>query len=336
MIRNYQPGDEEGINALYQAVFGKVRSLEEWQWKFNEFSVGEPIIIVAELDGKIVGHAACLKIPGAYQQVKVMMGERVDIMVHPDYQKRGIYKSIVNRMIEECENQNIDVLYGFPAQTAKQVFLKTAGGEDLGNIPRFLAIQRPGTLIGAKLPLLSKAAKIADFPYRLASKRKSAYRLKEITMADFSVIDELYHRYAAAYPLHAVRDSDYIQKRYLEHPTRKYKIYLLSQGEKFVGYTVLHTEKKQNGLTVSTVVDLWAENFAPALSGMFRAVRNADNTAMINCWAVKDSPKFQALKKAGFRHINSPMPFVIKSFNEKLELADVKNWHLSQSDVDSY
>ncbi|WP_422123967.1 GNAT family N-acetyltransferase [Planococcus sp. X10-3] len=336
MIRNYQPGDEEGINALYQTVFGKSRSLAEWQWKFVEFTEAAPIIIVAEQDGQIVGHAAVLKIPGVSNGRRVQLGERVDIMVHPSHQGQGIYKEIVQAMIEACTAAGIDVLYGFPAEKAKDVFLKTAGGEDLGNVPRFLAVQRPGALIGTKLPAFAKLAKIADKPYGLLTKRKSPYQLRDYAANDSALIDELYHRFAAAYPLHAVRDSAYIQRRYLAHPTRDYMVQMILKEDAAVGYAVCRTEKMENGTTTATIVDLWAQPDAAVLTGILRTIRNTADADAINCWAVGGSARYSALKSAGFRHINSPMPFVIRTFNTELKVSQLADWHLSQSDVDSY
>lgn len=336
MIRNYRPGDETGINALYKDVFGKTRSLEEWHWKFVDFTDADPIIIVTELDGKIVGHAACLKIPGFYHNKLIRMGERVDIMVHPDYQGRGIYKNIVLRMIEESRTHKIDVLYGFPAEKAKDVFLKTAGGDDLGNIPRFLAVQRPGALIGTKLPALAKPAKLIDSAYSRLLKRKSRYLLKEYTAHDSGIIDELYNRFAPSYPMHAIRDSAYIERRFLAHPTRDYQVFVIMDGEEAIGFTACLTEKKDNGSTTATIVDLWAQRDIALLTGILRAIRNNSDADIINCWAVNDSERYIALKKAGFHHINSPMPFVIKTFNSELDVSELADWHLSQSDVDSY
>ena len=239
-------------------------------------------------------------------------------------------------MIDECRIQKIDVLYGFPAETAKEIFLQTADGRDLGNIPRFLAIQRPGAIISSKLAALSKLAGLLDRPYKLLINRKSSYQIKEIQEQHLDKIDELYHRYSKNYPLHAVKDGDYVRKRYFLHPTRNYKVYQLVRNDEAVGYAVLHEEQKQNGLVVSTIVDLWADNSAAVLTEIFRTLRNATEAAMVNCWAVPNSPRFTALKRAGFRHVNSPMPFVIKVFNDHLTVSEVNHWHLSQSDVDSY
>lgn len=336
MIRLFQQGDADKINNLYARVFGKKRSLAEWEWKFEQFSSPPAIIIVAEIEGQIVGHAACLQLEAAYQGQKLRLAERVDIMVDPDYQGQGIYKQIVARMLEECKKHKVDILYGFPAPKAKDVFISTAKADDLGNVPRFLAVNKPGTLLSTKIKALSFLKKPADQLFNLLRRKKSPYSLRQLSLADLSVVDELYARYAAAYPLHAVRDSEYIKRRFFEHPGKDYQVVVLSFNNEDHGYAVLHKETAANHVCFETIVDLWGPNDSAQLAAMFRGIRANSTADALNVWAVKDSARYAALKKAGFHHLNSPMPFVIKSFNANFDAGHMSNWHLSQSDVDSY
>lgn len=336
MIRLYQQGDAEKINALYERVFEKERSLAEWQWKFQRFSSPPAIIIVAEQEGRIVGHAACLQIEASHKGQTLMLAERVDIMVDPDFQGQGIYKNIVSRMLEECANADIDILYGFPAPKAKDVFVSVAKADDLGNVPRFLAVNKPGTLLSTKISALSFLKKPVNGLFGLLRRKNTSYRLRALGTAELHVADELYERYSASYPLHAKRGSDYVKRRFLDHPEKDYQVVALNAGSEDRGYAVLRTETAANGVNFETIVDLWGPNDSVQLADMFRAIRSNSRADALNVWAVKDSARFTALKKAGFHHLNSPMPFVIKSFNANVDAGLMADWHLSQSDVDSY
>lgn len=336
MIRLYQQGDAENINALYQRVFGKSRGIAEWRWKFQQLSSPPAIIIVAEEEGRIIGHAACLKIEAAFQGQPLVLAERVDIMVDPEHQGRGIYKQIVARMLQECESQGIDILYGFPAPKAKEVFLSSAKASDLGNVPRFLAVNHPGALLISKIPALSFAEGVLNKTFGMLRAKKSPYQLKEIGASELEAIDPLYEQHAASYPLHARRGSDYVKRRYMEHPLKDYKVYALHSANGASGYTVLLQETAANGVSFETIVDLWGPNDHKQLASMLKAIRLHSQADALNVWAIKGSERYTALKKAGFLHINSPMPFVIKSFNPNVKAELMEDWHLSQSDVDSY
>ncbi len=333
MIRLYQTGDEAGINALYEKVFGKTRSLEEWQWKFQVFPEGATIV-VSEEGGLINGHAAFLKISAVHNGKDILLGERVDIMVDPEAQGRGIYKQIVSRMIQECQEEQIDILYGFPAETAKQVFLKTAGGDELGKIPRFLAVNRPGALIASKFGFLKTIQSPVNQLYSLAVPKKTSHQLR-IMENELELADALHADYANEYPLHTKRTSSYLKRRFLAHPSKSYRIFSLNDGQQPTGYCVLHDETKSNGITFTTIVDLFGPNDPAIIADQLKAIRRHSESDALNCWAVPNSPRYKALKKAGFLHINSPMPFVIKDFTAS-GYADLADWHLSQSDVDSY
>lgn len=336
MIRLFQQGDAEKINDLYARVFGKERSLTHWEWKFQHFSSPPAIIIVAENNGRIVGHAACLQMDADYKGHPLKLAERVDIMVDPDFQGQGIYKRIVARMLEECKKQNVDILYGFPAPKAKEVFVSTAKADDLGNVPRFLAVNQPGTLLSTKVSALSFLKNPINKLFSKSRQKDSLYSLRELGSTDLNVIDTLYKRYSADYPLHAVRDSDYVKRRFLEHPDKDYTVVALCVNQEDQGYAVLHKNIATNGVCFETIVDLWGPNDSVQLAAMFRTLRLNSSADALNIWAVKDSARYSALKKAGFYHLNSPMPFVIKTFTTNVDAGDMSDWHLSQSDVDSY
>ncbi|MGM0896953.1 MAG: GNAT family N-acetyltransferase [Bacillota bacterium] len=334
MIRLYQDGDAHAINALYKKVFGKERSLAEWQWKFEDFPESATIVI-SEEDGLINGHAAFLKLTASVNGKDLTIGERVDIMVDPEAQGRGIYKQIVSRMLEECEAEGLDVLYGFPAETAKQVFMKAAGGKDLGNVPRFLAVNKPGALLASKVGALKAIQPPVDKVFSVSIPRKSTHQLRELGDR-LAVVDVLYGRFEKQYPLHTKRGGDYVQRRYLAHPVKNYQVYTLEQNGYAEGYCVLHEETKDNGITFATIVDLFGPNDEAIIADQLKAIRRFTKADALNCWAVPGSPRYRALKKAGFFHINSPMPFVIKDFTGTGSYDELADWHLSQSDVDSY
>jgi hypothetical protein len=68
VIRRYQLGDEQGINNLYNAVFGTDRSLAGWHWKYDDSPRGATkLIYVLEDEGRIVGQYANLTLDAVYR-----------------------------------------------------------------------------------------------------------------------------------------------------------------------------------------------------------------------------------------------------------------------------
>ncbi|WP_453993394.1 GNAT family N-acetyltransferase [Bacillus nitroreducens] len=207
MIRLYQPHDEIGINHLFKAVFKKERSLDEWEWKFKVLGNGDPIIVVYEENGEIVGHAACI----VFDQ---NIAERVDIMVHPAHQGKGIYKQIVLRMVEELEKRNIQNVYGFPAEIAKAAFLKYGKAIDLGNIALMLS------------------------PKLFPSRKHNWLPIKEANLEKLATYDTPLEE------IHVKRSSEFLKQRFALHPTRNYYVYE-SEGN---GYAMVRFEGNKTHL----------------------------------------------------------------------------------------
>ncbi|WP_010676947.1 GNAT family N-acetyltransferase [Bacillus timonensis] len=207
MIRLYQKNDEVGINKLFKAVFNKERSIEEWKWKFETLGAENPIIVVFEENGEIIGHAACI----IYED---KIAERVDIMVHPSHQGKGIYKQIVLRMVEELESRQIHNVYGFPAEVAKAAFIKYGKATDLGNIALMLS------------------------PKLFPSKKQDWLPIKDADLEKLSTYQTSLNE------IHVNRSAEFLKQRFALHPTRDYFVYE-SEGN---GYAIVRFEGNKTHL----------------------------------------------------------------------------------------
>lgn len=207
MIRLYEQNDEFGINKLFKAVFNKERTIEEWKWKFDELGAEDPIIVVYEENGEIIGHAACIIFENN-------IAERVDIMVHPAHQGKGIYKQIVRRMVEELEKRDIKNVYGFPAEIAKAAFIKHGEATDLGNIALMLS------------PKLFPTQKQNWLPIKDANLEKLASYQTPLN------------------EIHVKRSAEFLKQRFALHPSREYYVFE-SEGN---GYAIVRFEANKTHL----------------------------------------------------------------------------------------
>src|SRR4030042_4752234 len=93
-IRDGNEEDMGGILLLRNLVFGEVErdklNPRFWRWQIQENPDGNAWIHLAEDGNRIVGHLADL--PKRFSvQGKVVLGTLThDMMVHPDYRRRGI------------------------------------------------------------------------------------------------------------------------------------------------------------------------------------------------------------------------------------------------------
>lgn len=96
MIRRMAERDLEQVSANEAACFSA-------PWSVNAFrdtlTRAEAIYLVAELDGRIVGHCGVTNILGE--------GDITNVAVHPDYRNRGIGQSMLKALIQQGKTAGI-------------------------------------------------------------------------------------------------------------------------------------------------------------------------------------------------------------------------------------
>lgn len=88
--------------------------------------------------------------------------------------------------------------------------------------------------------------------------KNSNWSFEKIKVADYS-IDDLWNRIGHNYPITIVRDSSYINWRYLRHPLLNYNVFTAKEGKVVKALAVLRLEKPKPYSLVH-VVDLIAED----------------------------------------------------------------------------
>ncbi len=96
MIRRMEAGDLDQVSANEAACFSMPWSRQAFCDLLNK---KEAIYLVAEVDGRIVGHCGVIEIAGE--------GEIMNVAIHPGYRNRKIGKAMLTRLLEEGERAGI-------------------------------------------------------------------------------------------------------------------------------------------------------------------------------------------------------------------------------------
>ncbi|KIL43006.1 GNAT family N-acetyltransferase [Jeotgalibacillus campisalis] len=345
MLRNYKENDEVKINELFYEVFKSKRSLAEWQWKFSHPLNRKPLITVYEEDGEIVGHAAILVVEGKVGDRSVLFGERVDVMVHPSHQGKGIYKKIIHHLMQQCEAQGIDLVYGYPAPKAKDLFIRYMDGKEITYVPRLLKVLSPGKAAMSRFAFLGKASFIfKSMDKALKNKRKlpDALTVTKLDQAD-KRIDHIWEEGSKDHDILLTRNASFINWRYFSHPSRTYEVYIVENQSDAIGYIVLKKEiieKNNEKLELIHVIDLFFPDKGQNRKDMSSALQHITKGAdLISVWSLPNTAQDKLFKKLTFIRVSRPMPLVAKSMNNKLDpslIYNSSNWYVTQGDVDSY
>lgn len=344
MIRSYKKGDEQQINALFHEVFRKQRSLMHWEWKFKENPLKSSVITVAEENNEIAGHVALVPANAKWYDREVTFGARNDTMVSPRHQGKGLYKKLNLEMISTAEEEGMDYLYGYPAEKAKELFVRYTGAKEIASIPRLIRINRLSSLVVNKLPVLKAVkplVKIADLFLQNKTRIDSQkYIFKTISECGRE-FDALWESSKGVAPILLKRDAQFLNWRFHRHPDRDYQMVAMYEKDTLCGYSVISMEEKTfGGGTVrnGTIVDMLAieneEVWEQLLAGTLKELEDAD---VIQTWALTHSAYFQTLRKFRFAHKDNPMPLVGKPVDPLLTEDDgIENWYITPADVDSF
>ncbi|WP_165967173.1 GNAT family N-acetyltransferase [Jeotgalibacillus sp. S-D1] len=346
MLRGYKQNDEIKINELFFRVFQTKRSIEEWNWKFSNSLKHRPLITVYEEDDEIVGHAAALVFEGEIGGKRALFAERIDVMVHPAHRGKGVYQKVIQHLMEQCQKNGINFVYGYPAPKAKELFIRYMDGREITYVPRLMKFLSPGKLVMGRFVFFKKISFLFTWIDRLLKKSKKIpadLTVERVSRAD-AKFDLLWDRAGKDYDVLLKRDADYLNWRYFEHPTRKYEVYLVSTDKKIIGYFVIRKETQQKNsqsINFIHIIDLLCANNGQDITQIVLGILSKTNEAdIVSTWSLSHTNHYKILKsKAGFFHIGNPMPLVGKAlhFEEFTEnVFDKSAWYVSQGDVDSY
>lgn len=340
-IRRYQDGDEAGIQTLFREVFGKERPIEEWEWKFRSPSSTQvPFVLVAEHEGKIVGHVGCTIVQMKYGAHLIRAGARVDTMVSPSARGQGLYQKLNTRLLQEADKEGIQMLYGYPAQKAHELLTKQLDAFTVGNIPRWVRLQRVDRLIASRVPAFRGVARLLFSPLRFvgSGSMKRASQVESVTECD-ARFTELAH--CSSMKVGLIRDKDYLNWRYHQHPTKQYNMRAIEDDKGLFGYVVSY-EEERNGMRVGHIVDLVIrgqdrQKEDDLFSAVLYDLRKAD---LVQTWAHPEMTSVQVLRRWKFLQKDAPMPLVLLSNHftkEEMEAdAHLSRWTVAQGDVDSF
>lgn len=336
-VRPYQSGDEAQIQTLFQKTFHQERSLQAWDWKFKKNpKQDKPFILVFEEEGQILGHIS-LWLTDAYINGQVSkIGVRVDTMVDPDARGKGIYKKLNDALVKEAAADGIDYLYGFPAPKAKELFLRYTGASHLTDMPRWIYVQKPVSLLASKFAPL-QILKPFDRLYskiRGTKTEMSDYEVREVTHCD-EAFDRLAEKTKHTADGLVVRDAAYLNYRYFQHPTNSYKMFGLYKSGELYGYAV--TNEKKSSFTNGMLIDWLASEPSVWPLLLQQALNELQNADVVQSWALRHTIAAETLKTKGFVHKDSPMPLVGKDIGPKTSMMnEAHRWFITPGDVDSY
>lgn len=353
-IRDYKPGDEAAICALFEKVFGKpmgkTESLRHWQWEFLE-NPAKPIAIKLAWDGsRLVGQEAA-NILRIYSQGKEYLALLIfDTMTDPDYQGLGIFTETAKQFYKDLSAKGYAFVFGFPnanvifARTTKLnwkiIYDKPISVRPL-DVGGFVSEKTKSIFLGKSSSAFSK--KVFSAPWRLKTCDTSIEIRKEKQFDTWA--NELWDKCKNQHKLWVVRDYQYLSWRYDMRPESNYDLYTAWENNILAGYIITTEIKRKEGKIVfiaDVLADIKVNGVVDCLLNTVIHESINKGAAMISSMVMPNSVYKSAFRKKLFIKLPrilmpQEMHFGAYSLDNGLSkdfLYDAHTWHISWGDTD--
>lgn len=250
----YRPGDEHEILALFNAGFGKDRSLATWAWRFQRNPYGGPFASLARRtsDGMLVGTYLCLPFKLAADGVPMLAFQVVDLVVHSEYRKQGMFEQMAKHSYAmlAAVGGRAEVAFPNPDAMSYPGFTRTLGWTALAELKRFtlrLDLERPLRAL-LRIPALARAVNSA---FRAAQRGQLERQLEALARAPGAPLefrtwrklppgcDALWDACLPQYRLSFWKDAEYLRWRYDEDPEFEFTYAGLMRAGELVALAVV-------------------------------------------------------------------------------------------------
>ncbi len=345
-IRDGNEKDMEEILSLRRDAFGETEKdkLDPrfWQWEFMEGPDGRAFIYIVEDRNKMVGHFA--DIPRRFSvQGEVVLGTlSLDLMVHHDYWRKGIFQAMGKYGAQKVKQENGLLLTAFPIRLETILGLKKIGWKEVVKLPVLVYPIRFSGILNRYIhfpPLSFLAGEVARFFYLLFFGWKKRRELEEIEIERVDKLDDqfdgFWQKALSLFPIIGIRNRNYLTWRYLLHPTRNYTIYQAKQNGEMKGYIVL---RKVELLTFnsSVIVDLLAMDEGTLLTLVERGIQHSrqEGADLLGFMVPQGHPYYKILRKKGFLRSPKIFQFMLYPHSDRKIFLSPEKWYVTWGDTD--
>lgn len=355
----YSDGDLDELVALSQYQPGKAAAITaeyvHWQRAANPAGLALVALAKETASGKIIGQLWVIPLRIQVGNEVHLGSVMVNLVVHPNYRRQGIFSSLVPFCYEEAQRLGVQFSYGFPNPNSYPGFVGRLAWADIGRARLFVRPLNIGRLIprlgrGMLQHILAATGRaVGRFVFRPRPLGPDATQMAiaEVDTED-TALDDFWRRVRGKHPVTVVRDARFLHWRYTQIPERKYLVLAARQGGLIVAYVVLRCVTIE-GILCGMVVDFLAEPTERGrLAGEVLLHRAAvhfqhSDVDLAGCLMLPVAEEISLLRRQGYVLCPSrlqPQPFpVILRANEGVPgwhmLHDIRRWFLTMGDFDA-
>jgi GNAT superfamily N-acetyltransferase len=325
---------------LSKNVYSVPMSKSEFKWKYFENPAGEAKVWFAKdkTSGLVCGSWSLFPWYMTIGGEEVLCAQAGDLMVLPEFRKKGLFRSMVKTSIGSLRSSNIRALIAFPETVGQSYegFVKFAWKNPtfLRTHKRLLRMTHFTKDISRTLSdkILKPITLLYNINHIIRSKVHRNIRFEKIDLFD-EKYDELFNEHFGAPKAFVSRRSRYLNWKFIKHPKNNYVAYCLSKLDKILGYIILQCKEKE-----AYLVDIYPptdKHVVRLLISFTVGLLLEKGEDILICACSDDIGSY--LKNSGFIQREISLQFVmhiIDSSNNSPLYSPSKQWTLISGDVD--
>lgn len=325
-VRRFADGDEPQVLEVLRSALGEGptddRSSGFFRWKHLDNPFGRSFLLVAEVDGRIVGLRAFMRWRFETSSSVTEAVRAVDTATHPSYQRRGIFSELTRQALDAIRGE-ADLIFNTPNEKSLPGYLKL-GWQIVGRVPVFVRVRRPVALIAG----LRRGSQPPQIPVAGESASNVLDRAR-------SLIGMIEEASAPTPELATAKDLDFLRWRYGAGSSLDYRALVHSRAGEDAGLAIFRVRRRGS---------LWETGIAELLT------RPGDRTARRSLLAdvVRAAPVHHVTfldgadvplrERRGFLRFPSPMTLVVNPMSAGIrpDPAEAASWRLTLGDVEVF
>ncbi len=344
-FRRFKREDEAGVSRVIRDVLNVNHDAAYWEWKYFYNPAGEHMVTVALDNNEVVGVQGYLAGRIKCGSKVLLSAQNIDMAVLARYRSGGTFLTMHEKAMEKGPRKKAALCYGFPNETAYRLAscLEYTGVCPIFNLTKVLnPVPYIQQKIGKRLPIQS-AGIIGKRVMAWLYKRRLALYPDSTTLVEVERFDrgfdEFWDREADHYPIAVIRDSAYLNWRYVDCPSA-YKIFCVEKDHSVKGFIVLKY-LKDKGVKRGKIVDIlveWGHNaVAEQLLDQGMSYFADQNVDVVSTWVFDHWPIFAAFIKKGFSKRKAPHYLVVNAKAVDIPgeyFFDSSRWYVTMGDSD--
>jgi hypothetical protein len=339
-IRRALPAEFDGIYDLVDDAFGfkQSRARYDWMYRRNPYGTARCWVVFDRASGRLVGSTASWPWPMARGAHCVEGSQYGDSVVAPGWQRKGI-RALRGKVWRSHAWEGKHIGLSWPNEKSRGAIIKRgAAARIVGPVPKaVLMLNAKAYLAEHNWPAFVSAAGGAVVDTALTAWRKlllqgQAGLAFEAVRRFESSVDEVTQQCMSWPGFWSPHDAEFLNWRYLGHPTARYLAFALVDSCKLAGYYVLKIDGQASWLMEFVTPDS-PRRLASALLLHLIETAKAAGCTHLTFSAPPRWRHWKLLHAAGFLPV--PSEIYLSPQGEEPELIQLAMWQWVPGDMDN-